>query len=204
MSSAAPISHSSALPVPAWVWVLLIAAGLVASATDLHNMRIPNWLTLPLLALGLVYWAVAAGGTGLLHALGGAALASVIFIGVYVVAGGGAGDAKLMMALGAWVGTERAVVLVLAVTMIGLVQGLIVTGIRGGVRDIPLVILHYGLNTRIAFARMLTGRMPSTRAQPSSEPTPTKRHKGWFPYAPSILLGTVAAWWYWERYGAIV
>jgi hypothetical protein len=29
------------------------------------------------------------------------------------------------------------------------------------------------------------------------------RFKGWYPYAPAILAGTLGAWWYWESHGTL-
>lgn len=89
----------------------VLGAGLVAaSATDIRHMRIPDRVTLPLLAAGL-FWAWA-GGT-FWAALTGAVLGGSVFWAVAAAyrrlrgrTGLGLGDAKLMAAGGAWVGWQ--------------------------------------------------------------------------------------------------
>lgn len=187
-------------PAPTWVWALLIAASSVACVTDLRSMRIPNWLTLPLLALGLAHGGWVGGLAGLGQAMLGMLIAGGIFIAAYAIAGGGAGDAKLMMALGAWVGAERSALLVLCVTIAGFFWSIVITIIRGGARDVPLMLLHSLASTANGFRRLMTGRAATS---PVVSRAIQPRFKGWYPYAPAILVGTVGAWWYWETRGSL-
>jgi Flp pilus assembly protein protease CpaA len=91
-------------------WGIAIGISLVGALTDLASRRIPNALTFPFLAGGLAC-ALARGGAG---ALGEAALACIVvslpFVLLFVFAGGGAGDAKLMGAVGAWLGLGSGIV----------------------------------------------------------------------------------------------
>lgn len=202
------LGQSQAPKVALWVWALLALAGLIASFTDLREMRIPNWLTMPLLAGGLVYGGVHAGLGGLGASLAGATAAGAIFVAAYAMAGGGAGDAKLMLALGSWLGLEPAVVLVLAVTAAGFVWGMTVTAYRDGISTIPMVILHGLVSVRFGAFRLLTAVLGGRRKSPvepaAAKPAERERPKQWFPYAPAIFVGTLGAWWYWERFGAIM
>ena len=195
------------LPViPVWVWLVLIAAGVVATATDLRAMRIPNWLTFPLFFAGLMYGVAHGGLSGLGNSLGGAAIAGGLFLAAYIIAGGGAGDAKMMMALGAWLGWQPSVVLVLGVTIAGFLYAMVVTASRGSVWDIPSVLLNGLIVTRNGFRKLITGRFLIHAPDPAAvQQEPAKaRPKDWFPYAPAILVGTIASWWYWSRFGSIV
>ena len=79
--------------VPAWIWALIIIAASIACVTDLRATRIPNWLTLPLLAAGLAYWTVIDGWSGLGFSSAGMGVAGLVFIIGYAMFGGGAGDA---------------------------------------------------------------------------------------------------------------
>ena len=103
--------------IPAWIWLLLIAAGVVASITDLRNTRIPNWLTLPLLAGGLMY-ASSQGLPAVGQALAGMVAAGLFLVIAYILMGGGAGDAKLMLAFGSWLGFDASMILMLGVAII--------------------------------------------------------------------------------------
>jgi len=92
-----------------WAYGVLAIALLAASYTDVRTGKIPNWITLPCVAAGLVGHTVVglAGGEGLSGLrLAGGGLA-IGFIPLYLAwrAGGiGGGDAKMMAAVGALTG----------------------------------------------------------------------------------------------------
>lgn len=196
--------------VPPWVWLLAVAACTVATFTDLKNMRIPNWLTLPLLAAGLAYGGMRGGWGGLGTASLGCVIAGAVFVSAYALEGGGAGDAKLMMAIGAWLGTYPSVVLVLAVTVCGALCALAVTVHRDGWRAVPMLLMHSVYWTRLGglrlFQSIVSGTIVRHRVVRDEriDKTPKPRPKGWFPYAPSILAGTLVAWWYWQNHGSVI
>ena len=96
----AGVADSQPLPVHGWAAVFL---GL-AVASDVHENRIPNWLTLPALGLALVFSPLVGATGGFTDAFAGAGLGLLIGIGPYALGGVGAGDVKAMMALGAWLG----------------------------------------------------------------------------------------------------
>ncbi len=202
-----PETVSSAVAAPVWIWVLLLAAGAVASVPDVREHRIPNWLTLPLLAAGLLYMGVVGGWAGLGDALAGAAVASSVFVVGYLFAGGGAGDAKLMMALGAWLGWEISTVLLVCVLVTGMAGIMIGMCFRGGVRGALATVFNAiggGLGRLLHLGRS-SGADPASAAV-SGGPTGRKdgfrrRQQEWFPYAPAILAGTAVAWWYVELFG---
>ena len=112
-------------------WGVVLCAAAVARATDIRSRRIPNVLTLPLLVAGLIEATVARGGLhGLLDALAGCVIVGVPFVLLFLFAGGGGGDAKLMGAIGAWVGVSQGVIVVVAVTACGAVIGLAFAALR--------------------------------------------------------------------------
>jgi Flp pilus assembly protein protease CpaA len=80
--------------LPFLQWGVVIGASTAAAVWDLRQRRIPNILTGPLFIGGLV-WAIWVGG---LPGLGEALVACIIlaapYVWLFLVAGGGAGDAK--------------------------------------------------------------------------------------------------------------
>lgn len=207
-----PPPGAAAAPVQTWVWLVLVAAAGVACFTDLRSMKIPNWLTLPLLAAGLTHAAMTGGWYGLLLSLGASLTAGLIFIIGYAFFRGGAGDAKLMLAIGSWVDFDHAMLLMLTVTIAGFLQAMVVVVIRGSVTDIPIVIFDGWWKVLSTAKRLIRGRLPIEAAEApgmSSAATAPEgdagaregRVKGWFPYAPAIMLGTVGAWWYSVKFG---
>jgi prepilin peptidase CpaA len=112
-------------------WGVVLCAGAIAMATDIRSRRIPNVLTLPLLLTGLIEATVARGGLhGLLDALAGCMLVGMPFVLLFVFAGGGGGDAKLLGAIGAWLGVTQGVVVLVSVTVCGAVLGLAFAAFR--------------------------------------------------------------------------
>lgn len=86
------------------IWVLALALTLSAAVLDWRWRRIPNWLTVPGLLLGVTTHGVLSGWHGVLFGLEGAGLALVILLPLVLLRGLGAGDWKLMGAVGAFLG----------------------------------------------------------------------------------------------------
>jgi prepilin peptidase CpaA len=86
------------------IWIYTLAVTLIAAWTDWRTRKIPNWLTVPALALGIGVNALAAGWPGAKASLEGAGLALIILLPFVLKRGLGAGDWKLMAAVGAFLG----------------------------------------------------------------------------------------------------
>ncbi|RLS46106.1 MAG: prepilin peptidase [Planctomycetota bacterium] len=194
--------------IPAWIWLLLIAAGVVASVTDLRSTRIPNWLTLPLLAGGLLYASAQGGLPAVGQAGAGVVAAGLPLVIAYILFGGGAGDAKLMIAFGSWLGGDASIILTLGVAVTGFLQSMTVIISRHGLRDVPITILHSLGMVQFAAAQAVRGKFIGPVEDEGIVPNAPNRvsrprPKGWIPFAPAILAGTILAWWYWEHRGAL-
>lgn len=93
-------------PVLAFQAVALLASA-TAAVTDARSGRIPNWLTLPLMAAALVAHAITRGAWGATEGLAGLLLCAGVPWIVFRTSGGraiGGGDVKLFGALGALLG----------------------------------------------------------------------------------------------------
>jgi prepilin peptidase CpaA len=106
-------------PIPAIQWGTVLCATLAAAGLDLRFRRIPNLITGPLLLCGWVGSTWACGVSGLLDSLAATAILAAPFVILFVFAGGGAGDAKLMGAIGAWLGIVNGVAALFAVCLCG-------------------------------------------------------------------------------------
>jgi prepilin peptidase CpaA len=82
-------------------FVIALIAASIAAVTDIWKFKVYNALTLPLLVSGLLYHAIHA---DLANSLVGVLFGFAALIALYVIGGMGAGDVKLMAALGAWLG----------------------------------------------------------------------------------------------------
>jgi prepilin peptidase CpaA len=74
------------------------------AVVDYRTKKIPNWLTVPAAALGLVYHTAMPHGSGPLWALAGFAIGFGLLILPWLLGGGGMGDVKMLAALGMLLG----------------------------------------------------------------------------------------------------
>lgn len=86
------------------IWAVALLVALWAGWLDLRFRRIPNWLTVSGFVLGLGINGVLLGWTGIKGGLEGAGIATAVLIVPVILRGIGAGDLKLMIALGACLG----------------------------------------------------------------------------------------------------
>lgn len=90
---------------PLLIQAVLALTVLTAAVYDIRFRRIPNWLTLSGVLLGIGLNTVPGlGGVGIGRALLGLGLAFLVYFPLYLLRGMGAGDVKLMAAVGALVG----------------------------------------------------------------------------------------------------
>jgi len=97
--------------------VILVGAvllSLVAGWTDLRSRRIPNWLTVPGLLIGIAANTAVSGWSGLKTSLLGAAVGLALLLPFVLLRSLGAGDWKLAGALGAFAGPSVLVDLLVA------------------------------------------------------------------------------------------
>lgn len=156
---------------------------LIASFIDLRQHRIPNWLNLIALVLGLTLQFLFFQGSGLLNGLGGLAVGFIAFIPFYALRAMGAGDVKLMAAIGCFLTPMQTFEAVLATIIAGGFLGLIVLIARGG---LGRYVKRYFLMAQTFFYM----RKVLPIAPASDEPARTR-----FPYAVAIAAGTLYTLW---------
>ena len=116
----------------------LVLAVLVATFTDLRSRRIPNWLTVSTLALGFALNALIAYPSpveGVWLSAKGFALAFALNLVMYMLHMTGAGDVKLLAAVGAMVGCSDFVGIFLLTALLGGVLAIILMLVKGRVRQ---------------------------------------------------------------------
>lgn len=161
--------------------VLAIAAA--ASITDITTRRIPNVLTFGAAAGALLVRGMLFGTAGVIDAGAGWLTGFLIVFPLFFVRGLGAGDVKLVAALGAWVGPVDAVWLALYASMCGGVVGVGYALARGYLRT--------------AFSNMVTigNHWRTTGFKPVPGLTLENADSLKLPYAIPILLGTLVTLW---------
>ena len=165
--------------------VALLTVALTAAVCDVRTRRIPNALTFGAAAAALLY-ALATGGIGSLgFAAAGWFAGAALFFPFFALGGMGAGDVKLIAALGAWVGPAEAVWLAMFSSIAGGVVALFVALFHGYLRkafeNIRLMFMHW----RLFGLRAVAGLTLEDSRAPR------------LAYAIPIMIGTV--WTLWRR-----
>ena len=161
----------------------IIAATLVfvvlCVASDLRTLRIPNAITAPAILTGFALNAWQSGSTGLLGSLGGFALAIALLFAPFALGGVGAGDVKMMGAVGAFLGPH----LVLQSLFVGLVLGGVFAVVR--LAGSPLLREKIGASWRMVANEVLSRSLAPLKA-PASDPNAIV-----LPYSLPLGIGTV-------------
>jgi len=136
--------HSAAWNLACTVALATLALLLALSAgwLDWRLRRIPNWLTVPALCAGIAANTLAWGWAGTKAALEGAGLALALLLPFVLLRGLGAGDWKLMGALGAWLGPSRLVVVLLGTVFIAGLMAIVQMLRHGRVKE---TLYHVGI-----------------------------------------------------------
>ena len=169
---------------PYWVVTLFV---IVAAYIDGKELRVPNKLTYPMIIAGWIYSMIAYGMTGegwyvgLGWSLAGTAVGLATLLPAYSIGGMGAGDVKMMAAIGAWVYCETTF------------YAFCVSAIVGAVLAVIMIIMskqtskHYNQFMYI-FNEIMTIKNPETLATIAAERKTSMRL---LPYGIPIAIGTV-------------
>ena len=113
------------------VWGFVSAVLILAAVIDGIKLKVPNWITFPLVIGGWLFSAIFCGLTGLGFwsglgcSLSGTAVGLGLLLPAYAIGGMGAGDVKLLAGVGAWIGVSQTL---LAFVVSALIGGLIAIG----------------------------------------------------------------------------
>lgn len=91
----------------------------LAAGWDLVTWRIPNWLTYSAMCVGLALRLAGGGWRGLAEGLGAGLLLGGVFLVFFIARAMGAGDVKLMAAVGCLTGLRQGFVILLATALAG-------------------------------------------------------------------------------------
>ncbi|MBE0343211.1 prepilin peptidase [Paenibacillus sp. 28ISP30-2] len=91
-----------------WMYIVCGVLLAIALVTDLRSMKIPNKLTLPGMAMGVLFNTMSGGWHGFLFAAAGLGTGFGFMLILYWMGAVGAGDVKLFGLIGAWTGAAFA------------------------------------------------------------------------------------------------
>jgi prepilin peptidase CpaA len=155
---------------------VVVIGVILAAVIDLRTRRIPNELTAAMTGIGFGLGASAQSDVSMLASLAGFTLGLMFMMPGYVMGATGAGDVKLMGAIGALVGPAM------------VLTAFLCTSIAGGVLALIVAVQRQRLTQTIA----ATGRLI---AAPVNAPTEIKgaAAASRFAYGPAIAVGSLVA-----------
>ncbi len=155
----------------------------LACLSDLRTRRIPNVLTISAAAGALLFHLATGGWSAAGWSVAGLFLGALLFFPMFALRGMGAGDVKLLAAVGAWLGPGQVATVALATSIAGGVIALVVALAHGYLRkaltNLYLILMHW----RIAGVRPL----PALTLERARGPR--------LAYAFPIAIGTVVTLW---------
>jgi prepilin peptidase CpaA len=163
--------------------LVALLVGLGACVTDVRSRRIPNLLTFGAAAAGIALHSGLGGWNGFQTATMGWLAGTALFLPFFLLGGMGAGDVKLLAALGAWLGPRDAFWMA--------VYG----SLAGGAMAVGVALIHGYLATALRNLGMLLRYwwLAGPRPLPGMS---LERHDGpRLAYAIPLFIGTVVTVW---------
>jgi prepilin peptidase CpaA len=117
------------LAMESFTIVFLLGILIVSALIDFRSQKIPNLITYPSMIIAILYHGTTRGFEGLIFSIAGLAVGISIFLVPYLMGGMGAGDAKLMGAVGGMIGVK------------GVIYALVCTAIVGGIYALVLILI---------------------------------------------------------------
>ncbi|QDU40733.1 Type 4 prepilin-like proteins leader peptide-processing enzyme [Maioricimonas rarisocia] len=169
-----------------WPVKLVCAILIVAAWIDGKQLRVPNWITFPMVFAGLAYNSWAGGWTGLGDALFGMVVGLATLLPLYAIGGMGAGDVKLMAGIGAWLGATVTWHAFCVSVVVGALMAIVMVLWRKSWQK------HYG-NFMMILLEFLTVKNPRELSRIAAERKPQMLL---LPYGIPICIGSIAYFMY--------
>lgn len=123
------------------------SCAVVASVFDVRSRRIPNALTMPAFVFGLLLHLMLGGWKQMLLAFAAGLICGLIFLVFYIAGGMGAGDVKLIMAVGCIAGISHIAYILVLTALSGGAMALVLAYARGRLGETILnvgeIALHH-------------------------------------------------------------
>lgn len=167
--------------------VLITASGFF----DLKERKIPNKITFTGIMIGILFNLVTGGWTGLLQGILGLFVGLAIFFLPFAMGGMGAGDVKLMGAIGALMGWRFSLMTALYSAIVGGIMVIIHLIYIGKLREILKKMVYALINVLLQFAIRLGYNETVYKAHEKFSKNGQDYKKIYIPYGIAIAVGAV-------------
>ena len=175
-----------ALLLDNWHVKLVSVILIVAAWIDGKELRVPNWITFPMVLAGLVYSTWVGGLAGLGAGLLGMCVGLLCLLPLYAVGGMGAGDVKLMAGIGSWLGARITFYAFCVSTIVGAIMAVFMVLYSKKFRK------HYE-NFLLILTEWVTIKDPKKLSEIAAERKPTMML---LPYGIPICIGSIGYFFY--------
>ncbi|MDI7258521.1 MAG: A24 family peptidase [Thermodesulfobacteriota bacterium] len=151
---------------------------IIAVYTDIKHKKLPNYLTFPAMFIGLVCHLLSGGLSGLFFSITGLLLGIALLFLLYIIGGTGAGDVKLMGAVGALLGPKGVFIAFLATSIVGGIYAIGLLAFHGYLKE--ALKRYWAILKTFIFTNKFIYIPPSKREQ-----------KPKLCYGVAIALGTI-------------
>lgn len=157
-------------------FAVLVIGVMLAAFVDIRTRRIPNAVTVPMAALGIALAALGPGDPSIAASALGAALGLLLMLPGYALGATGAGDVKLLAAVGALLGPA------------GVAIAFLWTAIAGGLLAVALALVRGRLAVTLAGTSRLLASPAGARRTIAATGAGSR-----FAYGPAIATGSIVA-----------
>jgi len=172
------------------IWV--VCAGMIAAAIiDWWKFKVPNKLTFPLIISGWVLglannFGLEAGAGGIGSALAGTFRGLGLMLPIYAIGGMGAGDVKMTMGFGSWIGAFYGLPDCLGIIFWAFCAGTIV----GGVIAMAMILLRGQYGKNILHVREIVGDLFAAQSLGDIADKANRRRSRWhrLPYGVPLCI----------------
>lgn len=162
--------------ISSWAFTALAAGVVIATVVDIRTRRIPNLVTAAMAGAGFGFAATGLSGVSLGAAVLGFFVGLLLMMPGHVLGATGAGDVKLMAAVGTLVGPGL------------VVKAFLFTALAGGVLAVAVALRRRRLVATFAGTARLISAPTDARSELKAA-TPSSR----FAYGPAIAAGSIIA-----------
>lgn len=190
-----------------WPLLFICVAMIVAAVIDGWKLKVPNWLTFPIILSG---WALGGfydvmglppetdDGSRIVASLVGTAVGFILLVPLYSVGGLGGGDVKMQMGFGSWIGAYYGLSTGISTIFYACILGILAGGVIGFL--MILARREYGTNvqnTKEILTDFVAGGGIGTIAEKAKQRKPRLRL---LPYGIPLCIGFVSyVLWTWPR-----
>jgi prepilin peptidase CpaA len=176
--------HALASNWPVWfVSVVLV----VAAVIDGRQLRVPNWITFPMVISGWIYSAAASytAGDGIFAGLGwsllGTGVGLALLMPAYAIGGMGAGDVKLLAGVGAWLHGETTF------------YAFCLSAVVGGILAVAMAVKRRSLGKHTMQAKVILNEIVTIRDPKALSAIAAQRKSSMLllPYGIPIAIGAI-------------